>query len=64
MSISYIRQYYGVPAKIGMKVSYRGRECWIVGTSGPHLKLRSAVMGVRYIVHPKDVDLRYMDAAK
>jgi hypothetical protein len=39
-SISYIRRYYGVPAKIRGCVRYKGRPGTITGTSGPHLLIR------------------------
>ena len=43
MSIAYIREHYGVPAKVGRRVRYtwRGeRYGTIVGTSGQYLRIR------------------------
>lgn len=53
--IHYIRRYYGVPAKIGGRVKYEGREGVITGTSGPHLIMRPddrKRKGERLILHP------------
>lgn len=61
MTIAYIRRYYSVPAKVGMLVTYRGRECKITGTSGARLILRltDRPKSVRMIVHPTDEHLKY-----
>jgi len=44
MSIQYIRDYYKVPAKVGGQVIYSGdqfpRTGKIIGTDGPHLRIR------------------------
>ena len=48
MSIQWIRDNYGVPAKRGMRVTYspcegskdRERDGVITGTCGPHLRIR------------------------
>ena len=43
--MEYIRNHYGVPAKRGGRVVYTGGRDpihgTIVGTSGPHLKIRT-----------------------
>lgn len=61
MTITYIRRYYSVPAKVGMLVIYKGRECKITGTSSARLLLRPTdkPKSVRMIVHPTDPELKY-----
>jgi hypothetical protein len=52
MSAQYVRTYYGVPAKRGMRIAIQGKPATIVGFSGAHLRLR--VDGEKHIVnaHP------------
>ena len=40
MSLEYIRNYYGVPAKRGMKVKFFNKSSIIVGSRGAYLKIR------------------------
>lgn len=40
MSMENIRQQYGVPAKVGMRVTAIGKPGVITGTRGPHLRIR------------------------
>jgi len=40
MSLEYIRNYYDVPAKKGMRVTYRSIAGVITGSSGPHVRVR------------------------
>lgn len=40
MSAEYVRSYYGVPAKRGMRVIAAGKPGTIVGFDGPHLRIR------------------------
>ena len=40
MSLEYIRKYYGVPAKRGMKIKYFNKSGVIVGSLGAYLKIR------------------------
>lgn len=66
MSLQYIRDTYGVPAKKGERVAFdekdcpplTGREGVITGASGPHVMVRFD--GVKHAVpcHPKA--LRYL----
>jgi hypothetical protein len=58
MSMDYIRRTYGVPAKRGLRVTYRGRHCRIV-YADHWLRLRPLDGGRKLIVHPTDDDLRY-----
>ena len=40
MSIGYIRQHYSVPAKVGGKVRFMGKDGVIVGAWGAYLRVR------------------------
>jgi hypothetical protein len=70
MSLEYVRKHYGVPAKRGTLVTYRGFPYRI--TSATHdLALRATCTSSRYLhcsavngrrrirVHPEDPDLIY-----
>ena len=64
MSFNYVRKYYGVPAKRGMKVLFTrpGQEpvrCTIVSASH-YLKLRQDDTGGRFFVHPQDEHVTYL----
>lgn len=48
MSMARIRQAYGVPAKRGTRIAFRGDPCTITGTSRNALHLR-----VRFNDEPK-----------
>ncbi|KHJ56266.1 hypothetical protein LA66_06750 [Aureimonas altamirensis] len=69
MSISYIREYYGVPAKRGGRIEYTGGKSpelgTIVGARGAHLRIR--LDGMAY-THPLSFHptycIRYLDAAE
>jgi hypothetical protein len=52
MSAAYVRNYYKVPAKRGMRITIEGKPATIVGFRGPHLRLR--IDGEKHIVsaHP------------
>lgn len=52
MSAAYVRSYYGVPAKRGMRVDIQGKPATIVGFSGASLRVR--LDGEKHIVnaHP------------
>lgn len=52
---SYIRRYYGVPAKRGMRVTYQGKPGVITGTSGPHLRVRLDGEKNSLPYHPSDL---------
>lgn len=61
MSLKYIREHYGVPARRGQKVKYTGeyRGEWfgtITSSSGPHIKVkpddRTKSSKFRLILHP------------
>lgn len=40
MSFKYIQDYYGVPAKRGQKVKYRGKEGVITSAKGQYINIR------------------------
>ena len=40
MSMRYIRDHYGVPAKRGMEVVAQGRKGRIVGSRGSYLRIK------------------------
>lgn len=40
MSIAWIRDHYGVPAKRGLRVTVDGRPGEIIGSTGAHLRVR------------------------
>lgn len=40
MSFDYIRRAYGVPARKGAKVKYKGRRGVVTGESNGYLKIR------------------------
>lgn len=52
MSAEYVRNYYGVPAKRGMRITVDGRPATIVGFDGARLRIRRD--GEKHIVnaHP------------
>lgn len=56
--LDWIRRTYGVPARCGMQVTYRGRSCLIV-YADHRLRLRPLDGGRTLIVHPTDDALEY-----
>lgn len=65
MSLKYIRDYYGVPAKRGQPVRWRTLLGQIISASGPHVVVRlDNFPKQRVILHPKDDDLEYTADAK
>lgn len=52
MSLKYIKDYYDVPADRGSKVEYNGKVGTIIGSSGPHLKVRFQDEKHCLILHP------------
>lgn len=57
MSMKYIRDHYRVPAKRGARIVYSGdgMACGgtIVGTSGPHLRVRLDILNNAIVtLHP------------
>ena len=60
MSLEYIREYYGVPAKRGEHVRYKGVDGVITGASGPRVKVR--LNGEKHSAPYHPTDLEYMSA--
>jgi hypothetical protein len=52
LSLKYIKKYYDVPADKGVPVIYDGKECTIIGTDGPHLKIQFNDSKITITVHP------------
>lgn len=53
MSIEYIRNHYGVPAKIGGRITFAGVAGTIVSARGAHLRVRmDSVPSRTAILHP------------
>lgn len=72
MSIQYIRDHYGVPAKLGGLIQYRnGRTMKITGARGSYLIVRevhhdsasapSKILGRKMLLHPT-CEVRYLNA--
>jgi hypothetical protein len=61
MSLRYIREYYGVPAKLGEPVKYRGKVGVVTGCSGPHVRVRLADEKIALPYHPTDLDWPNLD---
>jgi hypothetical protein len=56
MSLQYIREYYGVPAKRGEPVRYNGKPGRVTGSSGPHVRVRLAGQKHSRPYHPTDLE--------
>jgi hypothetical protein len=52
MSAEYVRGYYGVPAKRGMRITIDGRPATIVGFAGARLRIRRDGEKRTAIAHP------------
>lgn len=68
MSLAYIRETYGVPARRGMVVEYCGddnirKRGVICGASGPHVSIRLDGEKFSKPYHPKDDYLIYLPGA-
>lgn len=66
--MDYIRRTYGVPAKRGVRVSFRP-ETWgkawtghITSARGPHLRVRRDGDGMVFTLHPT-WELAYLDSS-
>jgi hypothetical protein len=55
----YIRDHYRVPARRGGRVKFRGEPGRVVGTSGPHLRVRLD-SGATLVLHPTESGLCYL----
>lgn len=61
MSLRYIREYYGVPAKRGEPVKYRGKIGVVTGCSDPHVRVRLAGEKIALPYHPTDLEWPNLD---
>ena len=52
MSMKYIRDTYGVPAKRGRKILFEGRVCTIRGSSDARLRVTDDRANGKMILHP------------
>lgn len=52
MSLAYIRERYGVPAKRFALIRFEGRVGTIVGARGPHLRVRFGGESRAKSLHP------------
>jgi hypothetical protein len=52
MSMKYIRSYYGVPAKVGMTIIFKGEPVVITGANGALLRAKRED-GTRLMLHPE-----------
>jgi len=52
MSAEYVRSYYGVPAKRGMRITIDGRPATIVGFKDQYLRIRRDGEKRTVIAHP------------
>lgn len=52
MSAEYVRSYYGVPAKRGMRITVDGFPATIVGFAGARLRIRFDGAKRTAIAHP------------
>lgn len=58
--MNYIRHYYKVPARRGGLVKFEGQYGRIIGTSGPHLRVRFRDLDATKVLHPKESGLEYL----
>lgn len=64
--MSYVKDYYNVPADIGRRVEYRGKPGIIYEDGGNYVSINfdHAKPGVCSFVHPTDPDLKYLEMGK
>jgi len=62
----YVNDYYGVPAKIGMRVEYNGEFGTIYKDGGNYVAVNfdKDKPGVCLNIHPTDPKLKYTDEIK
>lgn len=63
MSLEYIRNYYGVPAKIGARIKYGDKEGTITGFSGAHIEIELDGEGESRPYHPT-WNIKYLEESK
>lgn len=62
----YVRDYYGVPAKVGMRIRYKGHGGIIYADGGCYVRanMDADKPGVTCNIHPTDPDLEYLEMGK
>ena len=61
MGFDYIRDYYGVPARRGEPVKYKGNHGVVTGTSGAYVKVRLEGQKHSNPYHPTDLEWVNLD---
>lgn len=66
MNCEYVREYYGVPAKINMRIEYRGEGGIIAKDGGNYICVNMDYdkPGETCNIHPTDPDLKYLEMGK
>jgi len=64
MTMAYIRDFYGVPAKRGEKVLYKGKHGIITRSKNAYLWVRMDEVDISLLVHPADKNLIYLVESK
>lgn len=60
MGMKYIRDQYGVPAKKGRRVKFKGKPGIIVGSHGPYLRIKLDEEKKSAVYHPT-WEMEYVD---
>lgn len=62
MNCEYVREFYGVPAEIGLRVKWKGRLGTIYQDGGNYVNvnLDDEKPGECYNIHPTDPNLEYL----
>ena len=63
MSCEYVREYYGVPARVNMRITYKGEGgiIWKDGGNYVCVCMDSDKPGVTGNIHPTDENLKYLE---
>ncbi len=63
MNCEYVRDYYDVPARVNMRVEYRGQGgiIWKDGGNYVCVCMDSDKPGATVNIHPTDPDLKYLE---
>jgi len=64
MSMAYIRRYYGVPAKRGGRVKYRGKPGTITSADGCYLRTRLDGETQNHLRYHPTWEIEYLDHAR
>ncbi len=63
MNCEYVREFYGVPARINMRIEYRGEGGIIWKDGGNYIcaNMDADKIGETVNIHPTDPDLKYLE---